>query len=265
MLNKRPLNQLKKAPVPLYPHSQEAFYRKQLLDLVDLIDESLNQLLIPALPRLQQELDSTLPKITNDSYISDLNAIIIGMDTSITKKQTNPQQLAQIVGTDTAQFNMVELQKTFRHVFGVNIFQQEPWLSARLGLFTQQNVDLIGNITDKALNDVKGIVTRGFASGANLTDMTKELQNRVTVVTKNRAKLIARDQVSKLNGQLTQARQTQNGISKYQWVTAGDERVRPTHAAHEGKIYSWNNPPADTGNPGEDINCRCVAIPIITA
>jgi hypothetical protein len=46
----------------------------------------------------------------------------------------------------------------------------------------------------------------------------------------------------------------------YIWRTAGDDKVRPSHAANEGERFAWDNPP-DTGHPGEDINCRCVAEP----
>jgi SPP1 gp7 family putative phage head morphogenesis protein len=86
------------------------------------------------------------------------------------------------------------------------------------------------------------------------------LQTRVTNADA-RAKLIARDQISKYNGQLNQTRQTALGLSKYRWQTSGDERVRDTHKALNGKIFSWDNPPS-VGHPGDEINCRCVALPI---
>lgn len=76
----------------------------------------------------------------------------------------------------------------------------------------------------------------------------------------SRAKLIARDQTSKMNGAFNQARQTSLGIDRYVWQTSGDERVREEHQANDGQVFSWNDPPA-TGHPGEDINCRCVAVP----
>lgn len=44
----------------------------------------------------------------------------------------------------------------------------------------------------------------------------------------------------------------------YVWRTRGDGRVRPSHAANNGKIFAWNNPPP-TGHPGEDYGCRCIA------
>lgn len=40
----------------------------------------------------------------------------------------------------------------------------------------------------------------------------------------------------------------------YIWRTAGDDKVRSSHAANNGKIFSWDNPP-ETGHPGEDYGC----------
>ena len=50
------------------------------------------------------------------------------------------------------------------------------------------------------------------------------------------------------------------GIKQYIWSTSGDERVRDSHAENDGKIFSYDDPPP-TGHPGDEINCRCVAIP----
>ena len=46
----------------------------------------------------------------------------------------------------------------------------------------------------------------------------------------------------------------------YIWHTSGDDKVRPSHAVNNGRIFSWDNPP-ETGHPGEDYNCRCSAEP----
>ena len=64
-----------------------------------------------------------------------------------------------------------------------------------------------------------------------------------------------------MNSALSRSRLTSIGINKYKWQTAGDERVRPTHRENDGKTFTFNNPPSETGNPGDDVNCRCVAIP----
>ena len=46
----------------------------------------------------------------------------------------------------------------------------------------------------------------------------------------------------------------------YIWRTRGDNKVRAAHAANNGRIFSWDNPPI-TGHPGEDYGCRCWAQP----
>lgn len=46
----------------------------------------------------------------------------------------------------------------------------------------------------------------------------------------------------------------------YTWRTARDERVRSSHAANEGRIFAWNDPPT-VGHPGSQHNCRCWAEP----
>lgn len=50
--------------------------------------------------------------------------------------------------------------------------------------------------------------------------------------------------------------------TQYIWRTRGDGKVRAAHAANNGRIFSWDNPPA-TGHPGEDYNCRCTAEPYV--
>lgn len=62
---------------------------------------------------------------------------------------------------------------------------------------------------------------------------------------------------------LTKVRHEELGITHYRWSTSGDERVRDTHIENDGKIFAYDDPPDETGHPGHDINCRCVAIPVL--
>ncbi|MET0155760.1 MAG: phage minor head protein [Rickettsiales bacterium] len=56
------------------------------------------------------------------------------------------------------------------------------------------------------------------------------------------------------------AAKSEHPTSHYIWRTSGDDKVRPSHAANEGKIFAGEDPP-ETGHPGEDYNCRCIAEP----
>lgn len=59
-------------------------------------------------------------------------------------------------------------------------------------------------------------------------------------------------------GDVSQDAQSLHGMGEYIWRTAGDGKVRSSHADRDGKTYSWDNPP-EGGHPGEAPNCRCTA------
>lgn len=48
----------------------------------------------------------------------------------------------------------------------------------------------------------------------------------------------------------------------YIWRTRGDDKVRPSHATNNGRVFAGNDPP-ETGHPGEDYGCRCTAEPFM--
>ncbi len=84
----------------------------------------------------------------------------------------------------------------------------------------------------------------------------------VMVRVENHAALIARDQVSKLNGQLNRARQTAAGITSFVWETREDDRVRPEHRELQGRTFTWDEG-AGGVYPGEPIQCRCWARAVV--
>jgi len=108
----------------------------------------------------------------------------------------------------------------------------------------------------------------------------------------NKAKFIARNATSTIIGEYDKKQQQSAGVQLYMWQTAEDERVRPTHEALNGKVYSYDprtkapdsiqygkssyrkgqivpqakDPTYNSGAPtypGQPWNCRCVAIALI--
>lgn len=86
----------------------------------------------------------------------------------------------------------------------------------------------------------------------------------VTVSAENHAAFIARDQISKLNGQFNRARQEAAGITGFVWETRKDSRVRPAHRDLQGKTFTWAEG-ASGVYPGQPINCRCWARAVVDA
>lgn len=138
------------------------------------------------------------------------------------------------------------------------------------------NINLIKSIPDTLKGQVfdqfdKLLTKAPFDQQA----MISALEGRFKVAG-NRARTIARDQTGKIIGDLNEARQGQIGVKSYIWQTSEDERVVGTpggefpdgndvhgdHFIRNGKEFMWSQPPFD-GHPGQPINCRCIAIPVI--
>lgn len=144
-------------------------------------------------------------------------------------------------------------------------------VAARAHQFVAENVALIRSIPRTYFAEVEARVLSGIRNAERSTVVAEDLEERYEV-SLSRARLIARDQVSKFNGELNEARQQALGVEKYIWRTVQDNRVRSEHADREGEIYSWDDPPGDDpedpgtgGHPGVAINCRCWAEPIFEA
>jgi SPP1 gp7 family putative phage head morphogenesis protein len=132
------------------------------------------------------------------------------------------------------------------------------WLSGKV----ERNVGLIKGLTDDQFNVFNTKINKLFTGGEFDRQAVAGAAKDAFGVGDSRAKLIGRDQVSKATGELNSIRQKEVGIDKYRWLTSGDSRVRSSHAENNGQVFEWGSPPS-TGHPGEDIQCRCVAIPII--
>lgn len=121
------------------------------------------------------------------------------------------------------------------------------------------NIALINSIPQQYLDRVEQAVMASLQAGT-LNDTLADDLLKIEGVTKNRAKLIARDQLGKINSRLSQIRQQSLGITHYFWSTSHDERVRDRHKRWDGDRIAWDTPTID-GHPGQAIQCRCTAIP----
>ena len=259
---KQEIKPKKKVPPKwLFPTNAEKQYDKILYSLVRELRVLIKEFLVPEIPSMIQEVENKTPNDRNDDYLSRLNSLIIFIGKAIQSKVNLSIFEMGVVGGEIAKFNKKQFEKTTNSIFGIDIFVDEPWLSDQLKLFSSQNSQLIKSLPEQELERVAGDIERGLQQGSRFTDIAKEIQKSYGI-THRRAKLIARDQTTKLNASLTKLRQQEVGIEEYIWQTSDDERVRPTHKANDGKIFRWDSPPKTTGHPGHDVNCRCVARPV---
>lgn len=239
------------------PKSPEVKYRKQLDFLVQRLIDAVNITVIPILRQFETEF-------VNDAYATSLEQVFENLSKSYEGLTKQAAIVANEFVEDTDAANKKAFYKSVENAIGINLQSviQGEGLEDVLKLTARENVNLITSIPAEFLSKVETIVFVGTTQGSEAGSIIEQLRD-LGDITKNRAKLIARDQTSKLNAALSQQRQQNLGVTEYIWITAKDGRVRESHQSKNGKKFRWDNPPKDTGHPGTDIQCRCIAQPII--
>jgi SPP1 gp7 family putative phage head morphogenesis protein len=170
-----------------------------------------------------------------------------------------------------AAFHKSRFDQNANFVINVDPLKREPWLSGYLSDWTVQNVNLIVDLPEFAIDSMEALVTNSVMRGDSQTFLKDQIVNLLGT-TESRARLIARDQTNKMYGTLTELRSKFNGWEFYEWDTTEDRRVRPDHERLNGKIFKFSEPPVtvrtgkragERNNPGQDIQCRCVALVVL--
>lgn len=169
----------------------------------------------------------------------------------------NVEQFARRISS----YQMAQLQRQIQAGIGMDLLVTDRKISAMLNGFVANNVALISDVTESTAASYEKTILRGLQTGLRHEEIAKDLAKTLDI-SESRAAGIARDQVLTLYGQVNRNRQQSIGIEEYTWRASNDEKVRDSHRANDGKVFSWNSPPSETGHPSEDINCRCGAEPV---
>lgn len=251
----------------------EVWYRDRLTEFID----GMVQAFIAELdrPTLTDAPDPTPLLIT--TRLAAVMQRLASM--SITEMAT---RLAAGLVSRANQQNKEQTQRTYFQAFGIDLTGMlgEGAVKPKMEEALRDNVDLITSIHTDFIHDIGEAVFSNVKNGGrheNLIDLIRERGN----VTKSRAKVIARDQTSKLNADMTEARSTALGLDIYEWGGTGDERERDSHSVLNGKLCKYSDPTvysddggktwkkrstigAFIGKPGEDYQCRCLALPQVS-
>ena len=128
-------------------------------------------------------------------------------------------------------------------------------IAAELSKVTADNVNLIRSIGKNHLPKVTQQVRKALQDEPFSRAKTADLFRKQWKMSDYPLRRIARDQTTKAVSSFNQIRQQQVGVVEYEWQAVGDRRTRPTHLNNSGQVFRWDNPPATTGHPGEEIQC----------
>lgn len=268
---------LKSKYIPQIPQSAEREYTRVVNEYMRLLKQEIEK----AIPEIKDSY-----KVNRDTDIKDgiradsftdlmlrINEIFASIESKLVKKVSGyglRKKLENLANLNR-KLTVKEWKKAIRSTLGIDIredYYLGDFYKEQLRDWSKQNVELISTIPNDTLAKMREIVYNGYTSGKTTTRMLKEIQRAYKVGLKH-ARLIARDQTAKLNGQIQRHQQIDAGITEYIWCTSGDERVRDSHKALDGKKFSWDNPPLNSDgracHPGEDYQCRCIGRPVFNS
>lgn len=249
------------------PKIEAVQYFKELNKLTKAMREDIRKELIPALQAMENQYAA-------DGYADQLTQVIARLSlkysnlTTLAAKPVSQKMVGSIAGKNEKAFN-----ELVNKAIGVDLTAviADEGLADFLEAQVNKNVALIKSIPDEYFKSIETIVMNGTANGLRWEEMARQIGgvkdiSSVNGKLQNRIKLIARNETSNINASINKRRQENLDIKEFKWVTSSDERVRESHAKLNGKIFSWDDLPTVDGvktSPGQPINCRCIAVPVI--
>lgn len=271
------IRKFRKPPAILSPINIGREYKNDLLKIVHKIESEIRENIINQLSYIIKDAP-----FREDAWIDVLQYNTNRIRKFVSNIIGDVSSLSSDVAFKVNMWNKKQINKVIKRVIGVDIVIDETFIDDSIKSFVSDNVNLIDSLSVETINSIESIIVRGVRGGKNIERIKNEILSKTNLKqgkfknVENRAALIARDQVNKLNADLNRMRQKEIGINQYIWRTALDERVRDSHRILEGRRMSWDNPniyitsnnrriPRPTNSvhlhPGQDINCRCYGEP----
>ena len=196
---------------------------------------------------------------------TDVDRITQALDASaarVTSSLTDTDEELRLLAVQVAAWHTERFSDAIRRATNVDISSvlTVSDVDEQMRSFVQQNVRLITKLDAETRGRIEGSVLRAWDSNNSANELRKELR-RDLGFSAARAKLIGRDQISKLTGQLDRLRLEHAGIDQYEWVHSLLPNERPEHLARHGERFKVGEPAGDT--PGQAIQCRCRAKAVI--
>lgn len=219
-----------------------------------------------------------------DDVVDDLESGIRAIKLSVARQLLSISRILPDIFSEVRSFarrsvkrSIVHIENTNRNIVGIGFNSGRlPKIAILQKNWVYENTRLIKSIPAQMLDKVLQSVSQAVREGESVDSLKNRLL-QITDITSRRAKIIARDQISKLRASLLRHESLSRGITHYEWSTSGDEAVRASHKVMNGKICSWldadiyKNSLNDSSwkkrasiggvqqHPGEDILCRCTS------
>lgn len=259
---------------PIYPQGIEREFQRVTNAYMRLV----NQVMKKHLPEIRKAAAAERDAKRRQDDVGDLMKAVekafraMGEELDRSTAKFALRQKLEDLATMTRKLSIQEWKREVKATLGIDLLDDYylgEFYRQQIQSWVEENVGLIKSLPQETLTEMQNIVSQGFKTGKSVTSIVGDIRNTYGIK-KSSARLLARDQLGKLNSQLTRQQQTDAGVSEYVWSTSKDSRVRDSHKSLDGKTFKWSDPPVVTPpgkpvrrcHPGEDYQCRCVALPV---
>lgn len=275
------------------PKNAEVKYRRELLAIINAINANFKQQISPIIAQNKKPIIDAAGSnaYIQDGFIKEISEklsvfqLLLNLDD---RSQRFAHEFVGMVNTVNAAKMDNAIKAAGFEVSQLKSIAESEGITNAIEAMTAENAGLITRMSDDYIHKIQSAVVDNYLENKfeGKGGLQRELQ-RISGISKNRAKLIARDQTAKITGVMNQIRQEASGAVGYQWHNMRDQRVRGNpagkypnskynHWNREGRYYLWRpmknppiapdgkpfrQPPKD-GSPGIPINCRCYSSPV---
>jgi phage portal protein BeeE/uncharacterized protein YoaH (UPF0181 family) len=150
----------------------------------------------------------------------------------------------------------------------------DPWKmpDARALEFMRNRENRMKDVAENTWETVKERISSGMESGDSIAQIADSVRSTFNDMSSTRARAVAMTETAAAYGTARQEAMVEAGIESKEWLTSGNDNVRPAHQLANHQVVPVNEPfivdgeqlqhPGDpAGSPGNVINCHCVSIP----
>lgn len=233
-----------------------------------------------------------------NEYRRKLLSVSNNIHTIVSKYDENDPKSAKKIVSDLKKYsnNLKDWAKSVavKLVYGLNNDDRWAWgnkstlLSRSLKLevenvpiepllrrYMDDQVGLITSLPLHAAKRIQNMVLENLKTGKYRSKGLARIIEETWGVSKSKAQLIARTEISRMSTGLERARSESIGLDWYIWRSTKDIRLRESHKFMDGVVIKWSDPPnpeklSGKNKPygayhaGSTFNCRCYADPIIS-
>lgn len=114
-----------------------------------------------------------------------------------------------------------------------------PSYAKEIEALKNENMKLVKGVTDEQRAFLVRKVSDGIKQGKTYSAMADDILKETEFFTRNRAKLIAFNESHKAHTIAMEKTMVENGITKYQWLTAGDDRVSDICQSLHRQVFTF--------------------------